>query len=111
MDVHAGRRGVLGREPLGEGDRFTVSTAARFARHLCACPVCGRPEPRIYRSSRRSVTLQCGRCRMQWTQTWYMLARAVEREVTPKLDADAAAVTNAVLNLLGEQERRGSVAH
>jgi hypothetical protein len=108
MNVHASKRGELEREPLTGAERFTVSTAARFARRLCACPVCGRTEPRIYRSSRRSVTLQCGGCRMQWTQTWYMLARAVEREVVPKLGVDAAAVTTAVLNLLGEQEHRGS---
>jgi hypothetical protein len=45
---------------------------------------------------------------MQWTQTWYMLARAVEREVAPRLGVDSAAVTTAVLNLLGEQEHRGA---
>jgi hypothetical protein len=111
MDVHAGRRGALERFPLTAADRFTVSTAARFARRLCACPVCARAEPRIYRSSRRSVTLQCGRCGMQWTQTWYMLARAVEREVAPRLGVDSAVVTTAVLNLLGEQEHRGSARH
>jgi hypothetical protein len=110
MDVHAGRRGELQRMPLDDAGRFTASTAARFARRLCACPVCGRPEPRIYRSSLRSVTLRCGRCGMQWTQTWYMLARAFEREVAPRLGVDAAAVTAAVLNLLGENEHRGSGA-
>ncbi|HEY3765490.1 MAG TPA: hypothetical protein VGL44_10065 [Gaiellales bacterium] len=107
MDVHAVRRGELQRAEMTDASRFTVSTAARFARKLCACPVCGRSEPRIYRSSLRSVTLQCGHCRMQWTQTWYMLARAVEREVAPRLEVDAAAVTTAVLNLLGELEHRG----
>ena len=65
------------------------------------------PEPRIYRSSPRSVTLQCGRCGLQWTITWYMLARAFEREVAPRLSVDAAAVTTAVLNVLGEHEARG----
>jgi hypothetical protein len=54
------------------------------------------------------VTLQCGRCRLQWTTTWYMLARAFEREVAPQLSVDAAAVTTAVLNVLGEHESRGA---
>jgi hypothetical protein len=84
-----------------------VTNAARFARRLCACPICARPEPRIYRSSLRSVTLQCSRCGLQWTMTWYMLARAFEREVAPQLSVDAAAVTTAVLNVLGEHESRG----
>jgi hypothetical protein len=53
------------------------------------------------------VTLQCGRCKLQWTTTWYMLARAFEREVAPQLSVDAAAVTTAVLNVLGENESRG----
>jgi hypothetical protein len=39
--------------------------------------------------------------------TWYMLARAFEREVAPKLSVDAAAVTTAVFNVLGEHESRG----
>jgi hypothetical protein len=106
MDVHA-RRGVLQRLEAGEAGRFNVSTAARFARRLCTCPICGRAEPRVYRSSLRSVTLQCGRCKLQWTTTWYMLARAFEREVAPQLSVDAAAVTTAVLNVLGEHESRG----
>jgi len=92
---------------VDDAGRFNVHNAARFARRLCACPVCTRPEPRIYRSSLRSVTLQCGRCGLQWTMTWYMLARAFEREVAPKLSVDAAAVTTAVLNVLGEHESRG----
>jgi hypothetical protein len=107
MNVHA-RRGALQRLELDEAGRFNASTAARFARRLCACPVCGRPEPRVYRSSLRSVTLQCGRCRLQWTTTWYMLARAFEREVASQLSVDAAAVTTAVLNVLGEHESRGA---
>jgi hypothetical protein len=40
--------------------------------------------------------------------TWYMLARAFEREIAPQLGVDAAAVTTAVLNLLAEAERRGT---
>ncbi len=108
MNVHAGRRGELQRTDLTESGRFNLANAARFARRLCACPICGRPEPRIYRSSLRSVTLQCGRCRLQWTMTWYMLARAFELEVAPRLTVDAAAVTTAVLNLLGENEKRGT---
>jgi hypothetical protein len=92
---------------VDDAGRFNVHNAARFARRLCVCPVCTRPEPRIYRSSLRSVTLQCGRCGLQWTMTWYMLARAFEREVAPKLSVDAAAVTTAVLNVLGEHESRG----
>jgi hypothetical protein len=40
--------------------------------------------------------------------TWYMLARAFERDVAPRLSVDAAAVTTAVLNLLGESEKRGT---
>jgi hypothetical protein len=108
MDVHAERRGVLQRTELTEGGRFNLAIAARFARKLCACPVCGRPEPRIYRTSLRSVTLQCGRCRLQWTTTWYMLARAFERGVAPQLPVDTAAVTGAVLDLLGEHETRGT---
>jgi hypothetical protein len=107
MNVHA-RRGALQRLELDDAGRFNASTAARFARRLCTCPVCGRPEPRVYRSSLRSVTLQCGRCRLQWTTTWYMLARAFEREVAPQLSVDAAAVTTAVLNVLGEHESRGA---
>jgi hypothetical protein len=107
MDVHA-RRGALQRIDVDAAGRFNVSTAARFARRLCTCPICGRPEPRVYRSSLRSVTLQCGRCKLQWTTTWYMLARAFEREVAPQLSVDAAAVTTAVLNVLGEHESRGA---
>jgi hypothetical protein len=107
MNVHAVRRGELQRTDLTESGRFNLANAARFARKLCACPICGRPEPRIYRSSLRSVTLQCGRCRLQWTMTWYMLARAFDRELAPRLSVDAAAVTSAVLNLLGEHEQRG----
>jgi hypothetical protein len=107
MDVHA-RRGALQRIDVDQAGRFNVSTASRFARRLCTCPICGRPEPRVYRSSLRSVTLQCGRCRLQWTTTWYMLARAFEREVAPQLSVDAAAVTTAVLNVLGEHESRGA---
>jgi hypothetical protein len=108
MNVHAPRRGELQRVDLTETGRFNLSNAARFARKLCLCPLCGRPEPRIYRSSLRSVTLQCGQCRLQWAITWYMLARAFEREVAPRLTVEAAAVTTAVLNLLSETERRGS---
>jgi hypothetical protein len=107
MNVHA-RRGALQRIDVDAAGRFNVSTAARFARRLCACPICGRPEPRVYRSSLRSVTLQCSRCKLQWTVTWYMLARAFEREVAPQLSVDAAAVTTAVLNVLGEHEARGA---
>jgi hypothetical protein len=107
MNVHA-KRGALQRIDVDEAGRFNVSTAARFARRLCACPICGRPEPRVYRSSLRSVTLQCSRCKLQWTMTWYMLARAFEREVAPQLSVDAAAVTAAVLNVLGEHEARGA---
>jgi hypothetical protein len=107
MNVHA-RRGALQRIEVDEAGRFNVSTAARFARRLCTCPICGRPEPRVYRSSLRSVTLQCGRCKLQWTTTWYMLARAFEREVAPRLSVDAAAVATAVLNVLGEHESRGA---
>jgi hypothetical protein len=40
--------------------------------------------------------------------TWYMLARAFEREIAPQLSVDAAAVTTAVLNLLAEAEKRGT---
>lgn len=107
MNVHA-RRGALQRIEVDDAGRFNVHNAARFARRLCACPVCARPEPRIYRSSLRSVTLQCSRCGLQWTMTWYMLARAFERDVAPRLSVDAAAVTMAVLNLLGESEKRGT---
>ena len=106
MNVHAPRRGELQRADPTERDRFNVRNGARLARRLCTCPVCSRPEPRVYRSSRRSVTLQCGHCRLQWT--WYMLARAFERDVAPRLSVDAAAVTMAVLNLLGEGETRGT---
>ncbi len=106
MNVHA-KRGALQRIEVDDAGRFNVSNAARFARRLCACPICARPEPRIYRSSPRSVTLQCGRCGLQWTITWYMLARAFEREVAPRLSVDAASVTTAVLNVLGEHEGRG----
>jgi len=106
MNVHA-KRGALQRIDVDDAGRFNVHNAARFARRLCVCPVCTRPEPRIYRSSLRSVTLQCSRCGLQWTITWYMLARAFEREVAPKLSVDAAAVTTAVLNVLGEHESRG----
>jgi hypothetical protein len=108
MNVHATRRGELQRADLAERDRFNVRNGARLARRLCTCPVCSTPEPRIYRSSLRSVTLQCGHCRLQWTMTWYMLARAFERDVAPRLSVDAAAVTTAVLNLLGESEKRGT---
>ena len=85
MNVHA-KRGALQRIEVDDAGRFNVSNAARFARRLCACPICARPEPRIYRSSPRSVTLQCGRCGLQWTITWYMLARAFEREVAPQAE-------------------------
>jgi hypothetical protein len=109
MNVHADRRrGVLQRAGMTERDRFNVANGARLARRLATCPVCGRPEPRVYRSSLRSVTLQCGACALQWTMTWYMLARAFEREIAPQLSVDAAAVTTAVLNLLAEAEKRGT---
>jgi hypothetical protein len=37
-----------------------------------------------------------------------MLARAFERGVAPQLPVDTAAVTGAVLDLLGEHETRGT---
>ncbi len=46
------------------------------------CPHCGKgfaPESHIYRSSRRSVTMRCTICGLQWTMTLHQIAKAAER--------------------------------
>jgi hypothetical protein len=107
MNVHATRWGDVQRFALTEAGRRDASNAAAFAKRLCACPLCARSDPRIYRSSLRSVTLQCGECRLQWTMTWRMLARGFERAVAAEVGADAAAVGSAVFTRLTAVETRG----
>jgi hypothetical protein len=37
------------------------------------------PTSRVYRSSRRSLTLQCSQCGLLWTMTVHQLAKAAKR--------------------------------
>jgi len=51
------------------------------------CPACSldglmqMPSGVIYRRSRRSVTMRCSTCGLQWTMTWAMINKAAKRHV------------------------------
>jgi hypothetical protein len=110
MNVHATWRGELQRYTFTAAGRRDASNAAAFARQLCVCPVCNRGAPRIYRTSVRSVTLQCGGCGLQWTMTWHMLGRSFDRAVKPGVDDEAGTVGSAVFERLAALETRGRAA-
>lgn len=77
-----------------------------------ACPCCeagwhphGGPSGAIYRRSRRSVTMRCARCGLQWAVTYHMLLRAVERQLAQARNThnrEALAGHIAELRLLAE---------
>ena len=53
----------------------------------------GFPTGRVYRSSRRSLTMQCTKCHLQWTMTVHRIAQAVARkaESEPRPERDLIA--------------------
>ena len=53
------------------------------------------------------MTLQCGECRLQWTMTWRMLARAFDLALAHDVGEDAAAVGSAIFGRLSALETRG----
>lgn len=76
----------------------------RLRYFLGCCPHCARSgswdpsdDAVIYRSSWRSVTLQCKTCGLQWTMTAHQIAKAAQRwglkaETIQEFTAWAAAV-------------------
>jgi len=79
---------------------------------LGCCPHCARrgswdwsAETVIYRSSARSVTLQCKTCGLQWTMTAHQIAKAAQRwGLSPEMLQRFTAWADAVA------ERRGKSA-
>lgn len=109
MNEHAApRKGALQKRVLkgaAPKSRKTMSDAAKAAQDLCQCPRydCGGVKMdmgdvgdmlrqmhvaklRIYRTSLRSVTLQCSNCKLQITMTWHMLARSARSTWSADID-------------------------
>jgi hypothetical protein len=64
---------------INPGLRSSLYFQFGFCPARCTDALHGPTNSRVYRSSQRSVTLQCTHCGVQWTMTVHQLAKAAQR--------------------------------
>lgn len=111
MNVHDARRRGRRWWNLDRWDRDAIRQV------VGTCPFCatrdnlarqlGSPTGVFYRSSRRSVTMRCAVCNLQWTMTWVKIHQAMQYLIAYEGDGEMAGVVARITEPALANETRG----